>query len=74
MRNHLFWRIGIATFGGISMVYEKVNRIENESFKPNAGIGLRFLVDKIEGTQLRFDYAVGANNQSGFYISFGESF
>ena len=74
MRNHLFWRIGISTFGGISAVYEKMNQIENESFKPNAGIGLRFLVEKSEGTNLRFDYAVGANNQSGFYISFGESF
>lgn len=74
MRNHLFWRIGIATFGGISMVYEKFNQIENESFKPNAGVGFRFLVDKKENTNLRIDYAVGAQNQSGFYISFGESF
>lgn len=74
MRNHLFWRIGISTFGGISMIYEKVSSIENESFKPNAGVGLRFLVDKNEGTNLRIDYAVGAQNQSGFYISFGESF
>lgn len=29
---------------------------------------------KDEGTNLRIDYAVGAQNQSGFYISFGESF
>lgn len=56
------------------MIYEKVNNIENESFKPNAGVGLRFLVDKSEGTNLRIDYAIGAHNQSGFYISFGESF
>lgn len=74
LRNHLFWRIGMATFGGISMVYKNLNGIENESFKPNAGLGLRFLVDKTEGTNLRIDYAVGAQNQSGFYISFGESF
>jgi len=74
MRNHLFWRIGISTFGGISMIYEKVSSIENESLKPNAGVGLRFLVDKSEGTNLRFDYAIGVGNQSGFYISFGESF
>ena len=74
LRNHLFWRFGISTFGGISMVYEQVGNIENESFKPNAGVGLRFLVDKNEGTNLRIDYAVGAQNQSGFYISFGESF
>lgn len=74
IRNHLFWRIGIATFGGISMMYEKINLIENESFKPNVGVGLRFLVDKSENTNLRIDYAMGAQNQSGFYISFGESF
>lgn len=74
LRNHLFWRIGIATFGGLSMVYEKISKIEDKSFKPNAGIGLRFLVDKNENTNLRFDYAVGVQNQSGFYISFGESF
>ena len=74
MRNHLFWRIGISTFGGISMVYGQFSNIETESFKPNAGVGLRFLVDKNEGTNLRFDYAIGARNQSGFYISFGESF
>lgn len=74
LRNHLFWRVGISTFGGISMVYEQVGNIESESFKPNAGVGLRFLVDKTEGTSLRFDYAIGAQNQSGFYISFGESF
>jgi hypothetical protein len=74
LRNHLFWRIGISTFCGISMVYGQVSNIESESFKPNAGVGLRFLVDKSEGTNLRIDYAVGAQNQSGFYVSFGESF
>lgn len=74
LRNHLFWRFGIATFGGISTVYKNLNGIESESFKPNAGVGLRFLVDEKEGTNLRIDYAVGAQNQSGFYISFGESF
>jgi len=70
----LFWRLGISTFGGISMVYGQFSNIETESFKPNAGVGLRFLVDKNEGTNLRFDYAIGVRNQSGFYISFGESF
>ena len=73
-RNHIFWRLGISTFGGISMMYENMESIENESFKPNIGIGLRFLVDKKEETNLRIDYAVGSGNQSGFYISFGESF
>ncbi|NQU87097.1 MAG: BamA/TamA family outer membrane protein [Mariniphaga sp.] len=73
-RTNLFWKIGLATFGGVSMIYEKISSIGNKSFKPNAGIGLRFLVDKNENTNLRIDYAIGSQNQSGFYISFGESF
>ncbi len=73
-RIRLFWRLGLATFGGVSALYKNLHNIESESFKPNAGMGLRFLVDKSENTNLRLDYAVGADNQSGFYISFGESF
>jgi len=64
----------LAAFGGVLLIYEQPRFINNENVKPNAGIGLRFLVDKNENTNLRLDYAIGKNNQSGFYISFGESF
>ncbi|MFT5858384.1 MAG: outer membrane protein assembly factor BamA [Flavobacteriaceae bacterium] len=73
-RTSLFWRFGLAAFGGITMVYPNFNTIQTNSFKTNVGLGLRFLVDKNEGTNLRFDYAIGQNGQSGFYVSFGESF
>lgn len=73
-RAHLFWRIGVAAFGGISMIYRDLNNLSNHNVKPNLGGGLRFLVDKNENTYLRLDYAIGVNNQSGFYVSFGESF
>lgn len=74
LRSKLFWRLGVAAFGGIAALYENPGQIQNESFKPNVGAGLRFLVDNNENTNLRIDYAVGTDNQSGFYISFGESF
>ncbi|MDG1658957.1 MAG: BamA/TamA family outer membrane protein [Crocinitomicaceae bacterium] len=73
-RTSLFWRVGIAAFGGVTLTYPQFNSIQLNSIKPNAGLGIRFLVDKEEGTNLRFDYAIGQNGQSGFYISFGESF
>ncbi len=73
-RSLLFWRIGLAAFGGISAIYNEFTGIEGENLKPNAGLGLRFLADKKENTSLRIDYAIGTQNQSGFYISFGESF
>lgn len=73
-RVNLFWRIGLATFGGVSALYNDLDSINKIKSKPNLGVGIRFLVDKKENTNLRFDYAVGSNGQSGFYVSFGESF
>ncbi len=71
-RMKIVWRFGLAVFGGSGLVYSKA--LTTASIKPNAGIGLRFLVDKKENTFLRFDYAIGKQGQNGFYVSFGESF
>lgn len=68
------WRIGLSTFGGLSTIYSKTNGLKFSNVKTNYGIGLRFLVDKKDRTNLRLDYALGNDNNSGFYISFGESF
>ena len=74
-RLKMFWRIGFAAFGGASLLFPTIpENWQMSYFKPNAGLGLRFLVDKKENTSLRFDYAIGQNGQNGFYISFGESF
>jgi hypothetical protein len=56
------------------MVYPDFSSIVQTSFKPNGGLGLRILVDKTENTNLRIDYAVGADGQDGLYITFGKSF
>ena len=72
-RQDIWWRLGFAVFGGVNLVSKDWN-IRTENVKPNLGLGLRFLVDKTEGTNLRLDYAIGQDGQSGFYISFGESF
>lgn len=66
-------RFGLAAIGGVSSLYNNVNTITN-IIRPNYGIGLRFLMDKEDRINLRFDYVKGANDNDGFYISFGESF
>jgi hypothetical protein len=73
-RSTLFWRLGIAVFGGYSAVYGQPGNTISTSLKPNGGMGLRFMVDKKEKTNLRFDFAIGSDKQTGFYVSFGESF
>jgi len=73
-RAHLFWRIGIAAFAGVSNIFPTISKFDFKTIQPNAGVGLRVLVDKKANTSLRLDYAVGANGNNGFYVSFGESF
>ena len=70
----VYWRIGLAAFGGLSLNYASFQKLSINQNKYNVGLGLRFLVDKQDKTNLRLDYAIGENGNSGFYISFGESF
>lgn len=69
-----FWKIYLATFGGLSNIYSSTNKFSIGKTKANYGFGIRFLVDKTENTFLRLDYAIGQDKNDGFYISFGESF
>lgn len=73
IRFPVFWRIGMAGFGGLSNLFGN-NNFTILNSRPNAGMGLRFTIDKHDKTNLRLDYAVGNDKNSGFYISFGESF
>jgi len=73
-RTDVIWRLGLAVFGGLSTVYNNEQFIAYDDLKYNLGIGLRFLVDKKERTNLRIDVAIGEGGNGGFYFAFGESF
>jgi outer membrane protein assembly factor BamA len=73
-RAHIVWRIGLAAFGGLSSIYPEAYEIQTKNAKYNYGLGLRFLMDKKDRTNLRLDYAIGQDGNDGFYVSFGESF
>ncbi len=73
IRTPQLYRTGLAFLGGVSALSPHFS-LGQASYFPNFGIGLRFMVDKSETTNLRIDYAIGSKNQSGIYISFGESF
>lgn len=74
LRVAVVWRFGLSVFGGLSNIYGPSRAFQFSQTKYNAGVGLRFMVDKKERTNLRFDYAIGQDGNSGFYVSFGESF
>jgi hypothetical protein len=71
----VYKRWGLALFGGSS--YLQMNSLNNRFhsyIKSNAGMGIRFVMDRREKINLRLDYALGSDHNSGFYIAFGESF
>lgn len=67
-------RIGIVVFGGSSFIFPHLNDLDLNGHLPNVGTGIRFLIDRKENINLRLDYGVGIDGNSGFYIAFGESF
>lgn len=65
---------GIGFFGGISRVFDDFGDFAKSTIFPNYGISLKWMIDKSERVNIRFDYGIGTRGESGFYIKFGESF
>ncbi len=73
MRMPLFWRIGLAAFTGIGQVASRLNEFRTNEFKYNVGTGLRYVINKNDNVNIRFD--VGFTDEGyGFYVVFAEAF
>ena len=73
IRIPLFWRIGLAAFGGIGQVSETTKQLQINQFHYNVGAGLRFKIDRKENTNIRFDWGFTEDSQ-GMYLVFAEAF
>jgi len=69
----LFWRFGAAGFVGVGQVAPDIGGFGLDRFWVAGGAGLRFLLAKREGLNIRADFAFGEGS-SGFYLSIGEAF
>lgn len=72
LRAHLWRFIGGVAFAGANTVSEPNGEIKY--FNRSAGAGLRFNINKAQRTNIRVDYAVGANSNSGLYFHITEVF
>jgi outer membrane protein assembly factor BamA len=72
-RLHIAWRIGMTAFAGVGDVFGPYSQASLSAFKPSAGGGIRFMMDKKDQVNLRLDFGVGRQS-TGFYIGFGEAF
>ena len=71
LRQKLFWRIGLAAFGGLGSVFSSFKEWRADQLLFTAGLGLR--VEFKHNVNLRVDYGFGRGT-SGFVLSLGESF
>ncbi len=72
-RLHLWKRLGLVGFMGVGDVGSSLTAIQVGHLKYSFGGGLRFKVDKREGTNIRLDYAWGTHSK-GFYATIQEAF
>jgi len=67
----IFWRVSMVAFVGGGYVSSNSN---TSKLHPSLGGGLRVMLDKKDRLNLRFDYAIGEQRNSGLYFGIRESF
>lgn len=72
-RRHLAGKFGMVAFAGVGGVAGDLGSLADGPLLPSAGVGLRYLVARENGVNLRFDVAWGRHS-SGIYVSIGEAF
>lgn len=72
-RMPLFWRFGAVAFAGIAQVQPGIGDFRMDGFKFAFGSGIRFLWDKEQKLNIRFDLGF-AEGDIGLYITIGEVF
>lgn len=72
-RLHVWWRIGLAAFGGLGEVSSKVSTFAINNLKAAYGLGLRFSIIPEERILARIDLGF-SEGESKLYLSFNEAF
>ena len=65
--------VSLVLFGGTGTTAPSLGSLGDGSWRVAGGLGLRFLLDRAAGLQLRMDYAV-AKGGGGLYIAAGDAF
>ncbi len=66
-------RLGIVTFAGLGAVANDFGAFRLDQVRPNAGAGIRFLLDSDENLNIRFDWGAGHKTNSK-YLNLAEAF
>lgn len=73
LRQHLFGRFGAVAFAGIGGTAPGLSRLDDTTFLPAAGVGIRYMASRQNRVNVRLDFAVGDDSHA-LYFSIGEAF
>lgn len=73
-RAHVWWRLGFTAWVGAALTPTKWYSIGDNSVKPNAGIGLRLMLNKNDRLNIRVVQGFGKEDQKGFYLDIVEAY
>ncbi|UCE42188.1 MAG: BamA/TamA family outer membrane protein [Candidatus Aminicenantes bacterium] len=69
----LIWRLSAAGFVGCGDVADKLNGFKLNDFKISGGLGIRYLINRKSGTNVRLDFGFARGN-FGVYAMINEAF
>lgn len=69
----VWWRLGLAVFGGVGDVADRVGEFDTNDLDWAIGVGVRFLMYPRERITVRQDFAFGRDS-SGDYLDLNEAF
>jgi hypothetical protein len=73
-RANVWKRIGFTVWAGAALTPEKWYTFFDHSIKPNAGIGLRLMLNQKDKLNVRVDQGFGKQGQNGFYLDIAEAY
>lgn len=73
-RATLWWRLGLAVFGGVGEVASRTAGFDLGHIRAAGGGGLRVALDQQEGINLRVDVGHSSLGDTNLYVSVGEGF
>lgn len=73
-RAHIWNRFGINIWAGGALASTHWYNFFENALKPNAGIGLRIMMNRQDRLNVRIDQGFGKENQKGFYLDISEAF
>jgi outer membrane protein assembly factor BamA len=70
----IWWRFGAAGFVGLGEVSPALDKFSLKNAKYSVGGGLRFMIDRRERINVRFDVGYAQGSQVQYYVTASESF